>query len=499
MNKLIKSIIIIALLSGPSVAHAKDEDQVKTYKNVKLEVKNGDIIYKMSENKFLPSLTNSTKRVNTNALQSIGYSGQGYTVAVIDTGVDFSHSFLAGRKAGEACFTAAGSCPNGTNQMIGDGSARPVHFHGTHVAGIIAGSNSNMRGIAPSAKILGINVFETDLSANEESIISALEYVNSVRAQYNIVSVNLSLGTSRMWTSTCDLISPKLTTIIHTLINNKVAVVAAAGNSYSYGMANPACISRVTSVAASYSDKDDITEFSNISNNTTFAAPGYKINSSVLNNGYKEVSGTSMSTPHVAGAFALYNSFKPNLTVEQQVTNFQTNCPKAYDVPTKISVCRLDFTYVATGQSTAPPTTTIPNPPVTTPPVTTPVPPVTTPVPPVTTPVPPVTTPVPPVTTTNPPLVYGTMLGKPRLNSVQRYKNNAVVINYTDPVYSKSLIYSYLLICNDFQYLFLPVAGSTNHSHVIQDFDPVSTSCSLRAVDSSNVYGPATQNVPINK
>jgi len=487
MNKLIKSIIIIALLSNPSVAHAKDEDQVKTYKNVKLEVKNGDIIYKMFENKFLPSLTNSTKRVNANALQSIGYNGQGYTVAVIDTGVDFSHSFLAGRKAGEACFTTARSCPNGTNQMIGDGSARPVHFHGTHVAGIIAGANSNMRGIAPSAKILGINVFETDLSANEESIISALEYVNSVRAQYNVVSVNLSLGTSRMWTSTCDLISPRLTTIIHTLINNKVAVVAAAGNSYSYGMANPACISKVTSVAASYSDKDDVTEFSNISNNTTFAAPGYKINSSVLNNQYKEVSGTSMSTPHVAGAFALYNSFKPNLTVEQQVSNLQTNCPKAYDAPTKISVCRLDFTYVATGQSTVPPTTTIPNPPVTTT------------VPPVTTTVPPVTTTVPPVTTTNPPLVYGTMLGKPRLNSVQRYKNGTVVINYTDPVYAKSLIYTYLLICNDFQYLFPPVVGSTNHSHLIQGFDPNSTSCSLRAVDSSNVYGPATQNVIITK
>lgn len=91
------------------------------------------------------------------------------------------------------------------------------------------------------------------------------------------------------------------------------------------------------------------------------------------------------------------------------------------------------------------------------------------------------------------------MLGKPRLNSVQRYKNGTVVINYTDPVYAKSLIYSYLLICNDFQYLFLPVAGSTNHSHVIQDFDPFSTSCSLRAVDSSNVYGPATQNVTITK
>ncbi len=482
MNKIIKSIFIIALLSAPSVAHAKEDDQLKTYKNIKLETKNGDIIYKMSDN-FLPSLIGSTNRVNVNALQAIGYNGQGYTVAVIDTGVDFSHPFLINKKAGEACFTAAASCPNKTNQMIGDGSARPVHFHGTHVAGIISGSNSAMRGVAPGAKILGINVFETDLSANEESIISALEYVNSVRTKYNVVSVNLSLGTSRMWTSTCDLISPKLTSIIHTLIANKVAIVAAAGNSYSYGMANPACISKVTSVAASYSDKDDVTEFSNISNNTTFAAPGYRINSSVLNNSYQAVSGTSMSTPHVAAAFALYSSFKPNLTVEQQVTNLQANCPKAYDAPTKISVCRLDFTYVASGQVVTPPNTTIP--------------PVTTTVPPPTTTVPPPVVTNPP--TTAPPLVYGTMLGKPRLNNIQLYKNGLAVINYTDPVYSKSLIYNYLLICNNSQYLFLPVAGSTNHTYAIPNFDVTATSCSLRAVDSSNVYGPSTQNVIINK
>ena len=502
MKKIIKFIIVIALLSCSSIAHAKDEDPVKIYKNIKLEVKNGEIIYNMFD-KFLPSLNNSTQRVSNNALLSLGYSGQGYTVAVIDTGVDFTHPFLAGKKAGEACFTVARSCPNGANEMTGDGSARPVHFHGTHIAGIIAGSNSTMRGIAPGAKILAINVFETDNSANEGSIISALQYVNSMRTKLNIVSVNLSLGTSRMWTGPCDTISPELTTIIHTLIANKIAVVAAAGNSYSYGMANPACISGVTSVAASFSTSDNIAEFSNISNYTTFAAPGYKINSSVLSNSYKEVSGTSMATPHVAGAFALYNSFKPNLTVEQQVINLQTNCPKAYDSPTKISICRLDFLYVATGQTTpTPPTTspTIPSPITTpTPPITTPTPPITTPAPPTTTPAPPITTPAPPTTTTNPPLVYGTMLGKPRLNNIQRYNSGTVVINYTDPVYSKSLIYNYLLICNNSQYLFSPVSGSTNHSYVIENFDSTATSCSLRAVDSSNINGPSTQNIFINK
>lgn len=476
--KKIKIILSIALLLFPATAHAKDNNnQTKPYKNVRLHVKNGDIIYNMSD--ILPSLNNSTQRINTNTLHSLGYIGQGYTVAVVDTGVDFSHPFLSGKKAGEACFTANNSCPNGTNQMIGDGAARPTHWHGTHVAGIVAGSNSTMRGVAPGAKILGINIFETDLSANEQSIISALEYVNANRSRFNIVSVNLSLGTSRQWTGLCDSVSPELTTIIHTLIENRVAVVAAAGNSYSYGMANPACISGVTSVAASYSTSDDVTEFSNISNYTTFAAPGYQINSSVAAGGFKQASGTSMSTPHVAGAFALFNSFKPGLSVQQQVSNLQANCPKAYDAPTKISVCRLDFTSVAGGQVVSPPDTTVPAPPDTTIP-------------------PPVTTPPSPPETTLPP-VYGTMLGKPRLNTIQYYSNGSASVNYTDPIYAKSLISFYLLICGNSQYTFTPVSGSTNHSYVIALFDSNATSCSLRAVDSSNKYGPATQNISISK
>lgn len=485
MNKYIKIILTFALLTIPSIAHAKNEDtQTKLYKNVQLQTKNGDIIYRMSD-LVLPSLNSSNQRINTNALQSLGYNGQGYSVAVLDTGVDFSHPFLSGKKIAEACFTFNNSCPNNSNEMIGDGAAKPTHWHGTHVAGIIAGSNSIMHGVAPNAKIVGINIFETDNSANEQSIIKALEYVNINRVKYNIASVNLSLGTSRQWTGICDTISPELTTIIHTLIANKVAVVAAAGNSYSYGMANPACISGVTSVAASFSSNDNVTEFSNISSYTTFAAPGYLINSSLAGGGYKQASGTSMSTPHVAAAFALYNSFKPNLTVEQQVLNLQSNCPKAYDAPTKISLCRLDFTYVASGQVAVPPVTTVP-------PVDTTLP---VPIPTTTIPSPVVTT---PPTTIVPP-VYGTMLGKPRLNSVQYYKNQTLVINYTDPVYGKSLIANYLLICGSIEYQIPVSSGSTNHSYVISSFDIANGYCSLRAIDINNNYGSPTQNIPVSK
>ena len=481
MKKITNLLIIIALLFVPSYAHAKNT-RPKPYRSFKLETKNGDMIYRISE-KYNPSLTGGTAKVNTNALIDKGYTGQGYTVAVIDTGVDFSHSFLAGRKAGEACFTTNNSCPNGSNEMYGDGAARPVHWHGTHVAGIIAGSNNDMHGVAPGANILGINVFEKDNSSYEENIISALNYVNSVRIKYNIISVNMSLGTTKLWTTTCDTASPGLTDIIHTLIDNNVAVVVAAGNSASFGMANPACISGVTSVASTYTVNDNVTDFSNIVSFTTFAAPGYLINSSVPGQAFKQASGTSMSTPFVAGAFALYASYKPSLSVSQRVTNLQHNCPKAYDAPTKISICRLDFTDVAGGAPDTPvvtttTTTTVPSPVVTNPPVVT----------------------IPPVSTTSTTLVYVPMVGKPRLNSLSLYSTGSLYLNYTDPTYGKSLIDYYQLTCNDGSvYTFTSVSLGTNHVISFNLVNKNISSCSLNFKSTTGELSSSTQYISVYK
>lgn len=477
MKKIINLFIIISLLFTVSTVHAKNSSP-KPYRSFKLETKNGDIIYRTNDT-YSPNLVGSNVKINSDALISKGYTGQGYTVAVVDTGVDFSHPFLAGKKVGEACFTTNNSCPKGGTQEIGDGAARPVHWHGTHVAGIIAGNNADMHGVAPGAKLLGINVFESDGTSYEENIINALTYVNSVRTRYNIVSVNMSLGTTKLWTTTCDDASPELTDIIHTLINNGVAVVVAAGNSSSYGMSNPACISGVASVAATFTINDNVTEFSNIVEFTTFAAPGYMINSSVTGGAFKQASGTSMSAPFVAGAFALYASYKPSQTVSQRVSDLQQNCPKAYDIPTKIFICRLDFTYVATGDS-APvttTTTTVPSPTTTQAPVIT----------------------LPPVSTTTTTLVYRMMLGKPRLNFLQLNSSGTLYVNYTDPVYGKQLISNYSLTCGEFVYTFSPSSQFTNHVQSIANVPSTITSCSLRAVDYNNTFGPSTQYIAIYK
>lgn len=477
MKKIFKIVLTIALIFSTSTVHAKST-KPKPFKVFKLETKQGDIVYHINDT-YSPTLVGSNAKINSDLLINRGYTGQGYTVAVLDTGVDFTHSFLASKKAGEACFTTNNSCPKGGTQEIGEGSARPVHWHGTHVAGIIAGSNADMHGVAPGAKILGVNVFETDGTSYEQNIIDALTYVNSVRVKYNIVSVNMSLGTTKLWTTTCDDASPELTSIIHTLINNNVAVVVAAGNSSSYGMSNPACISGVTSVAATFTTTDNVTDFSNILEFTTFAAPGYLINSSVPGGAFKQASGTSMASPFVAGAFALYASLNPSGSVSQRVADLQQNCPKAYDAPTKISICRLDFTYVATGNETpvTTTTTTIPTPDTTQPPVVT----------------------LPPIPTTTTTLVYKINVGKPRLNFIQLYSNGTLYINYTDPVYGKELISNYILTCGNNVYTFAPVNTGTNHVYSISNVSNTITSCYLRPVDSSNNLGPVTQNIPVYK
>lgn len=96
-------------------------------------------------------------------VQKMGLSGQGVTVAIIDTGVDTAHTDLAGAVVDEACFAANRGCPNGASQQFGAGAARDDNGHGTHVAGIIAGRGKTApEGLAPNARIIAIKVAAAD-------------------------------------------------------------------------------------------------------------------------------------------------------------------------------------------------------------------------------------------------------------------------------------------------------------------------------------------------
>lgn len=291
--------------------------------------------------KFNFALDQTNARIGTSVPFDNNYQGQDTYIVVVDTGIETAHPFFQGRVALEACFAA--SCPNGSTSMIGPGAAKPVHWHGTHVAGIVAGYNTSFNGVAPKAKIIAVNVFDPSGGAYDDNIIKALKWVDSIASSYNIAAVNMSLGTSQVFTTSCNSYLPEMTSAIVALKSKNIATIVAAGNNYSYGMSSPACISDAVSVAATYSQADEVTNFSNVSEKTTLSAPGYVVKSSVLMSSYNTASGTSMASPTVAGAFAVYRSKFGIKSVGTVISDYKSTSLDALDKATKILTKRIDL------------------------------------------------------------------------------------------------------------------------------------------------------------
>jgi len=336
-----------------SIAVSKDARRSLPYASVlkaksKISPAAGKVVFRIDLQEAIPS-------IGANNSYELGFTGEGTYVAVIDTGVEVDHAFLAGKVALEACFSS--ECPNGETEMYGPGAATPVHWHGTHVAGIIAGENGDFHGVAPDSKIIAINVFDKNGAALDENIVRALAYIVSLTGDYNIAAVNMSLGGQQPFTETCDTYLPAVTAEIHNLRIKNVATVISSGNNYSLGMSSPACISEAVSVAASHITHNLITDFSNLSEFTTLAAPGYGINSSKMSGAYGTASGTSMAAPFVAGAFAVYRSKYGVQLVEDVVDAFQETAVPATRSYTGIIAKRLDLHSLFA--LPIPPTTTV--------------------------------------------------------------------------------------------------------------------------------------------
>jgi len=289
-----------------------------------------------------PILAESTEIVGAPAAWAEGFSGSGQVVAVLDTGVDSAHSFLAGKVIDEACFSsnffpqgATSTCPDGSETQTGSSAAAPCQAngcdHGTHVAGSAAGSAIDFSGVARDADILAIQVFSAFsgrtcsqfgypspcvLSYTSDQI-SALEYVYDQRDRVNLAAVNLSLGGGR-FTSACN--DDPTAVAIDLLRSVDIATVAAAGNEgFSNAVGAPACVSSAISVGAT-TETDAVASFSNSAQLLDLLAPGVSIRSSVPGGGFAIFNGTSMATPHVAGALAVLRSAAPAATVDELLT-----------------------------------------------------------------------------------------------------------------------------------------------------------------------------------
>lgn len=300
--------------------------------------------------------TDAADIVGAAELRSQGITGAGTAVAVLDTGIDAGHPYFKRGSgtaiAAQGCFVTYIAeyppelpCAGNKDSVIGPGAANvgdnPNFWHGTHVAGIIAGNPTgipearNAWGMAPDTKLVVARVFG-DAYAYDSDILAGLDWVRSVAAQHNIVAVNLSLGYfgGNRWDCTVDT-DPIYGTAVQRLAAAGVAFVAAAGNEgNTTAEGSPACTTGAVSVGATDAE-NAIAEFSNIASATDLVAPGVDIYSSVNGGGFAPASGTSMATPVVAGSYALAHQAKSGLDNSSWLAIFRSTGTSIDDVVVK--------------------------------------------------------------------------------------------------------------------------------------------------------------------
>lgn len=288
-------------------------------------------------------LSTSTEVVGATDAFSQGITGSGQAVAVLDAGIETEHPFLRASAVREACFSTESSssntnslCPNGRERQTGEGAAcNPTMAscnHGTHVSGIAVGEGDGRTGMAPDADLIAIQVFSrfNDSDACDgnppcqlafvSDQLQALEYVYSIRDEHNIAAINMSLGGGGDLAYCND--DPR-TSIMRQLRSAGIATVTSAGNGgLTEQVSSPACISHSMAIGSVGDGSDGtvldaVTSFSNSAWTLDFWAPGEQIESSVGPSGFLKFSGTSMSSPHVAGAWALLKSRWPGASVAE--------------------------------------------------------------------------------------------------------------------------------------------------------------------------------------
>lgn len=315
-------------------------------------------------------------RIGVDRARAYGWTGSGQTVAVLDTGVDRNHAWLAGRVVAEACFSTTyvgstfGNCPNGTNRQFGTGAAQPCWYsplcaHGTHVAHTAAGH----WGVGSGAGIVAVQVFHAtaaDPRVYDSDIVWALSHVYSLRSTYRIAAVNMSIGGGG-YTGYCDnqatdgsIAATYVTGWIKALKDVGIATVVSSGNDdYVNAVSAPACISHAVSVGnttltaagadAVFGRAWNGERWIGSNSNATLdlLAPGTDICSAVPTafdaDGVDcNYIGTSMAAPHVAGAFAVLRQYRPYATVDQIQTALRLSGPGVYDDRNGVTRTRID-------------------------------------------------------------------------------------------------------------------------------------------------------------
>ncbi|MFE1576592.1 S8 family peptidase [Streptomyces fradiae] len=222
--------------------------------------------------------------------------GEGVTAYVIDTGVRVTHKDFEGRAT------------HGFDAVDNDDTADDGNGHGTHVAGTIAGA---AHGVAKKAEIVAVRVLDDSGSGTTDQVIAGIDWV-AKNAQGPSVA-NMSLGGGA---------DEAIDEAVRKAIAAGITFGVAAGNESSdAGQGSPARVEEAITVASS-TRNDAQSDFSNFGAVVDIYAPGSDITSTWNDSdeGTKTISGTSMATPHVVGAAAVYLSGHRDATPDQVAT-----------------------------------------------------------------------------------------------------------------------------------------------------------------------------------
>jgi subtilisin family serine protease len=214
--------------------------------------------------------------------------GDGVTAYVIDTGVLASHPTFEGRATG------------GYDAVDGDNDPVDGNGHGTHVAGTIGGAEY---GVAKGVGIVGVRVLDDSGSGTTEQVVAGIDWVAANHSGPSVANMSLGGGADEA-----------LDTAVRGAVASGVTFAIAAGNSSADASGfSPARVTEAITVAASDVD-DSQAYFSNFGTVVDIYAPGVDITSSWNDGATNTISGTSMATPHVAGAAALFLGANPTAT-----------------------------------------------------------------------------------------------------------------------------------------------------------------------------------------
>jgi subtilisin family serine protease len=293
-------------------------------------------------------LAESASLIGQPQAATLGQTGEGTTIAVLDTGVNYTLPTFG------SC--SAPAVPSNCKVIYAqdfapDDGALDANGHGSNVAAIVSG-------IAPATKIAALDVIAADGSAYSSDIVAAINWAIANRLTYNIVALNMSLG-GGLYTSACNSSNPFRTPIVNAKTAGILTIASSGNDASSTSIAMPACTTGAVSVGAVYDGNvgarswstgpsatcsdpttaaDQVSCFSNSASFLNLLAPGALITAAGVT-----YAGTSQAAPHVSGAVAVLRAAYPAESLTTTLDRLTTRGVNITDTRNHLVKPRIDL------------------------------------------------------------------------------------------------------------------------------------------------------------